>query len=169
MYLASAIVVAGFYVGIGAHPPLSRILFEKFGYHHAMAILSSFSVIHVVAGIFYIETTDQDDDSTTGSVKNIEYPPTDLEPIDDNKPTDEKFSKPEDTKIANDKKCNKEIDTESSETSQLKQPLKEQFRSLAKNYKVPIFHLLKACLSFVKFCMTLGLLHVTIRSGKQCH
>lgn len=90
-----------------------------------MAILSSFSTVHIVAAIFYIETKDEDKDdgSTTGGEESIKSQTTDLE-------LDNSLS----TELNSDDR--EESGAEERSANEQKPSLAELFKSLAKNYKV---------------------------------
>lgn len=54
-YLAFSLAMLGNYVGTVVWPVLSQHLLNKFGYSHAMAIMASAHVLHIIAGITFIE------------------------------------------------------------------------------------------------------------------
>jgi len=45
----------GYNVGVLTWPLLSQYLLSKFGYSYAMGIISTFTLVNVIAGILFVE------------------------------------------------------------------------------------------------------------------
>lgn len=79
IYLVSAIVIAGSYVGTCALPSLMQALFSSYGFHTTMGLLASFHVVHLAAAVTYIELpVPSIDDEFEKSVKNSAETSTEL-------------------------------------------------------------------------------------------
>ena len=79
MYLASALAVLGFYVGLSLFPYASQLLFENYGYNKTMGILAGVESFLIIAGIFYQESNEtepgegQQHDGPNGTHTNEGY------------------------------------------------------------------------------------------------
>lgn len=80
-YLAFAIAVLGYYVGMVVWPTTSQILFDKYGYSQAMGIMATVHIIHLVAGLLFFQPQDEPEDTKPNtqcmlsfSVQNITCP-----------------------------------------------------------------------------------------------
>jgi len=49
------VAMLGAYIGIVTWPLISQYLLSKFGYSVAMGIMSTFSIIHLIAGVSFID------------------------------------------------------------------------------------------------------------------
>lgn len=54
-YLAFSLVMLGQFSGLIAWPIVSQELLERYGYSKAMIVMSSFHIIHILAGFLFIE------------------------------------------------------------------------------------------------------------------
>lgn len=72
-YLAFALAVFGYYVGMVVWPIVSQTLLDLLGYHKAMGIMSSFHVVHVIAGVLFFSPQDgaANEDIKPETSKNI--------------------------------------------------------------------------------------------------
>ncbi|XP_067950417.1 monocarboxylate transporter 12-like [Watersipora subatra] len=67
-YLAFSIAVLGYYGGMVAFPIVSQKLFDLFGYNHAMAIMASFHVVHLLAGCVFYQPSGEGEKSERSSL-----------------------------------------------------------------------------------------------------
>ncbi|XP_067951169.1 monocarboxylate transporter 3-like [Watersipora subatra] len=66
-YLAFSLAALVQKAGVIVNPIASQVLFDRFGYSKAMAIMSSFHVIHILAGIFFFQPKEHE--NLEGSLK----------------------------------------------------------------------------------------------------
>jgi len=54
-YIAFSLSMLGAYLGVVAWPLLSQYLLSRFGYSYAMGIISTLTLINIIAGILFVE------------------------------------------------------------------------------------------------------------------
>jgi len=54
-YIAFAVAALGGYIAVITWPLISQYLLNKFGYSVAMGIMSTFNIIHLIAGVSFID------------------------------------------------------------------------------------------------------------------
>ena len=74
-HFAFAVIVIGYYVGVSAWPVISQKLFDTYGYSITMAVFAIPQIIHIIAGLLFIEPTlpSTDNSSVMLSTEGITY------------------------------------------------------------------------------------------------
>ncbi|KAF6035455.1 hypothetical protein EB796_006238 [Bugula neritina] len=72
-YIAFAVAALGGYIAVITWPLISQYLLNKFGYSVAMGIMSTFNIIHLIAGVSFIDPQLENKNSENFRDNNLEW------------------------------------------------------------------------------------------------